>query len=1340
MGEDTSAQLHSALTQLTRASTPGGGVLELQSPNLNLTTESRLLAELAHTPVRCETASSAAAEVALPPTILGAVAGLNATEPVAVLLYTSRQPLNPIDSGGGTGGIRNVTPSSPLVSFSLVQGGHALHVVNAEQPINVSVPLRSPLLASVSSSARPPCIGMPANVSAAECTVALECRWFDTANGNWSSAGCTTVLGGGGEAAHGAESLICSCSHLTDFVVFEVPTSSEELLADVSSALAINGFSQAALECIASPRVEKIPGVWAIDLALLGTAIFFLGRASRRDEEQIRLVELLVKGRRLERRQRFRNVAAAVLSRRQAGCAGPDAADHADSSALAAAFTSTRGAAIQVPSQAAGATPAAGSMPASACSAMTPPEEEAGSMLRHVTELAIAPTAAVAAEHGSKAFRVSAILSGSVSTRRLPRPTTAPALQGPAGETLSRHPPRPTSAAPLDAYSSVAAAMRGRSRGGSSRIMPAPLTPTTRQQQEPPLAPPLAPPPAPPTASPPAPTAEPLAESSSLMTGESDSGADVAFEDVPVPAAFATEFAFQSVRIPRAQPRQTLPGQRMPSRPVGGAAAKQTSCAPPPAAPAAPAFERVRIPRIPRSQARTVPTIPVPNAITVPGRRMPSRPLPSISPPPSPPPFSPLHDPSAEDDDVDKSSSRGGTSGWCSSASPLRLASPLPPPRPVSATSQPSRLFLRPERPRLTPKLPSASRRARFASGATGNFGSLDDEIDDISSVEVDDGVRATRCSRRSSSSSSDDVLNCLPTLPSASPSTTLRPLSMGRVASGGRRPPSAGRWATRGGGGGAAQRGHSTSDGAMLGGSETFSSSRRRRASGDSHESASRHPMPGCREWGGPSSSLAVARTPGGTLISRLAESPAVQKLSSAVQEVRRRLGGERSKRYRALPSENWKKARRLKSQVVLVRRWYEMVNRCDKRLWLEFKRSHTLLAGVVFKGSSGYTRAQTTQILLNSLALELVVLCMMYSAPTSDGPMVINPITILVSGLLAAAITIPGMLIFSMCFDPVASGGRVLRCVLRFPWRLGLLLGRCCCRSRPQSAYGGVSRHSMALPLRQGRRHRAEADHSRTASNGVELSDEPTAAMALAEGSHTRSGSSSGGEASPSRRMDSLASIQAAVLAAEAKAGGVDMSVGSQPQLVSSPESLEGVQRPPPLLLLPDGMDPMTAEEITSAIEEEEECSARPDSAPAPLPLERYYSYASLNEHMLALSLRRCLKRRDWPAVRQILGGWLLNWTLLLGLVVIFSIYGCKFYSIYSDQANGEMLLLSWAFSVGMRFLINEPLLILASKGVPMLFASAFCANVCGEAIVTCLGLSVDCIVGFVRAVTAA
>ena len=59
----------------------------------------------------------------------------------------------------------------------------------------------------------------------------------------------------------------------------------------------------------------------------------------------------------------------------------------------------------------------------------------------------------------------------------------------------------------------------------------------------------------------------------------------------------------------------------------------------------------------------------------------------------------------------------------------------------------------------------------------------------------------------------------------------------------------------------------------------------------------------------------------------------------------------------------------------------------------------------------------------------------------------------------------------------------------------------------------------------------------------------------------------------------------------------------------------------------------------------------------------------------------------------------------------------------------------MLSWGFSLFQRFVVNEPILILVSKGVPMLFTTAFCANVCGETVVNLLTLAVSAIATCVR-----
>ena len=46
-----------------------------------------------------------------------------------------------------------------------------------------------------------------------------------------------------------------------------------------------------------------------------------------------------------------------------------------------------------------------------------------------------------------------------------------------------------------------------------------------------------------------------------------------------------------------------------------------------------------------------------------------------------------------------------------------------------------------------------------------------------------------------------------------------------------------------------------------------------------------------------------------------------------------------------------------------------------------------------------------------------------------------------------------------------------------------------------------------------------------------------------------------------------------------------------------------------------------------------------------------------------------------------------------------------------------------------------LHEPMLILAQKALPMLFASAFCANVCGETLVNLLTVFFESVLACVK-----
>lgn len=133
----------------------------------------------------------------------------------------------------------------------------------------------------------------------------------------------------------------------------------------------------------------------------------------------------------------------------------------------------------------------------------------------------------------------------------------------------------------------------------------------------------------------------------------------------------------------------------------------------------------------------------------------------------------------------------------------------------------------------------------------------------------------------------------------------------------------------------------------------------------------------------------------------------------------------------------------------MILTKRWHKGHDRWWKRLWLSCQTSHTALAGLIYRGVGGLSRAQTVQVLANSLALELVVLCMQYSV--SSEVLEINLVTIFMASLFAALVCIPSMTIFTAAFNPQIMVN-FLKVVSTFPgnaWRSrkAILYGLFCC-----------------------------------------------------------------------------------------------------------------------------------------------------------------------------------------------------------------------------------------------------------------------------------------------------
>lgn len=158
------------------------------------------------------------------------------------------------------------------------------------------------------------------------------------------------------------------------------------------------------------------------------------------------------------------------------------------------------------------------------------------------------------------------------------------------------------------------------------------------------------------------------------------------------------------------------------------------------------------------------------------------------------------------------------------------------------------------------------------------------------------------------------------------------------------------------------------------------------------------------------------------------------------------------------------------------------------------------------------------------------------------------------------------------------------------------------------------------------------------------------------------------------------------------------------------------------------------------------------------------REFSNESL-DYLLRTSLRRTLRARPLPKGQlcHILIGWALNYFVFVVMQLVFISYGCKFAgdaeqddedgeeaTTYSIVQNGtllnltnsttgseraaEYLLTSWLISVGERFLLAEPLIILTAFFVPICFASEFTSNICGESVASAAGVVMEVLVNIV------
>jgi len=473
------------------------------------------------------------------------------------------------------------------------------------------------------------------------------------------------------------------------------------------------------------------------------------------------------------------------------------------------------------------------------------------------------------------------------------------------------------------------------------------------------------------------------------------------------------------------------------------------------------------------------------------------------------------------------------------------------------------------------------------------------------------------------------------------------------------------------------------------------------------------------------------------------------------------------------------WQQARLVAQQELLVSRWHKDVDRVWKRLWLGFRTNHTLMAGLCYRGAGGHTRAQTVMILLNSLALELVLLCMFYSMPDS-GPIVVNPVTIVVSGMLVACIGIPACLTFVWLFDPILFVRLVLlvvRMLCCIPCASRCLRKLGCChpsavhltaattankqqRNPPSESARGCAWPvtDRSHPLDEGPTaiEAADGGGSPTPIVGVRIPDCSTATSA-ADALVTRTTVVVLGPTSKTMRRTTTTTTTTTMLELVDLADpypspspppsppSADVLSTAElrthplapPEATASAQSNTGSSTPTtrrPVLLVRQLTSGVAAAPRHGLSMLRRAVSNLNASAAPP----REFSHASLDEHMLSLCLTHQVAMRNWRAVAKIAFGWLSNLLAFFGMLLTFLLYACELFSS-SDASSvvGATLLFSWAVSVLQRFLVNEPMLIVCAKGAPICFASDFCSNLCGETVVNLLDLGVQSIMACISSI---
>ena len=166
---------------------------------------------------------------------------------------------------------------------------------DAPSPINISLAYQSP----AAGAGQAPCVGVPDPFSAAAraCGTTVQCKFWSEISRSWSTDGCATIMGADGSVG-------CSCTHLTEFIAVEFPTSAEELLALLLEAVAFNSLDMGDIECAFYRSWHTVRNVWYLIFLLVAMLIVLVGHGVRNDRRQMHDTLALLSGKKNEEKRK----------------------------------------------------------------------------------------------------------------------------------------------------------------------------------------------------------------------------------------------------------------------------------------------------------------------------------------------------------------------------------------------------------------------------------------------------------------------------------------------------------------------------------------------------------------------------------------------------------------------------------------------------------------------------------------------------------------------------------------------------------------------------------------------------------------------------------------------------------------------------------------------------------------------------------------------------------------------------------------------------------------------------------------------------------------------------